>query len=101
MADETNNYAHRKIREFMAGRDHVQQMDHYSHRQHARLGQWKDLNPSDMKIFTAHLLIMSSVHKPALHNYWSTQTLSRTLFFGQYIHWQEQIPRNVVEFTCC
>ena len=85
MAEETNNYARRKIRELMAGRDHVQQMDHYSHRQHARLGQWKDLHPSDMKIFTAHLLIMSSVHKPALHNYWSTKTLSRTPFFGQYI----------------
>lgn len=85
MAEETNNYARRKIREIMAGRDHAQQMDHYSHRQHARLGHWKDLNPSDMKIFTAHLLIMSSVHKPALHNYWSTQTLSRTPFFGQYI----------------
>ena len=26
MADETNNYAHRKIRELMAGRDHLQQM---------------------------------------------------------------------------
>lgn len=85
MAEETNSYARRKIREIMAGRDHAQQMDHYSHRQHARLGHWKDLNPSDMKIFTAHLLIMSSVHKPALHNYWSTQTLSRTPFFGQYI----------------
>ena len=85
MAEETNNYARRKIRQLMAGRDHIEQMDHYSHRQHARLGQWKDLNPSDMKIFTAHLLIMSSVHKPALHNYWSTKTLSRTPFFGQYI----------------
>ena len=85
MADETNSYARIKIRKLMAGRDHAQQMDHYSHRQHARLGQWKDLNPSDMKLFTAHLLIMSSVHKPALHNYWSTNTLSRTPFFGQYI----------------
>ena len=85
MAEETNNYACRKIHEVMAGRDHVQQMDHYSHCQHARLGQWKDLNPSDMKIFTVHLLIMSSVHKPALHNYWSTKTLSHTPFFGQYI----------------
>ena len=28
---------------------------------------------------------MSSVHKTALHNYWSTTTLSRTPFFGQYI----------------
>ena len=28
---------------------------------------------------------MSSVHKTALYNYWSTKTLSRTPFFGQYI----------------
>ena len=50
MAEETNNYAHRKIHKVMEGRDHVQQMDHYSHRQHARLGMWKDLNASDVKI---------------------------------------------------
>ena len=85
MAEETNNYACQKIREIMQGRDHFQQMDHHSHHQHARLGTWKDVNSWDMKIFTAHLLVMSSIHKPALHNYWSTKTLSHTPFFGQYI----------------
>ena len=85
MAEETNNYACQKIREIMQEHDHFQQTDHHSHRQHARLGTWKDVNSWDMKIFTAHLLVMSSIHKPALHNYWSTKTLSRTPFFGQYI----------------
>ena len=28
---------------------------------------------------------MSSVRKPALHNYWSTTSFSRTPFFGQYL----------------
>ena len=64
----------------MQGRDHFQQIDHYSHRQHARLGTSRDINASDIKIFIAHLLVMSSVHKTALHNYWSTTTLSHTLF---------------------
>ena len=85
MAEETNKYARQKIRQIMQGRDHFQQIDHYTHRKHARLGTWKDINASDIKIFIAHLLVMSSVHKKALHNYWSTQTLSRTPFFGQYI----------------
>ena len=85
MAEETNNYARQKIRHIMQGRDHFQQMDHYTHCKHARLGTWKDINASDIKIFIAHLLVMSSVHKTAVHNYWSTQTLSRTPFFGQYI----------------
>ena len=85
MAEETNNYARKKIREIMQGRDHFQQIDHHSHRQHARLGTWRDINASNIKIFIAHLLVMSSVHKTALHNYWSTTTLSHTPFFGQYI----------------
>ena len=40
---------------------------------------------------------MSSVHKTALHNYWSTTTLSHTPFFGQYI-WRnkfQDIFRNL------
>ena len=82
MAEETNNYACQKIRQIMQGRDHFQQIDHYTYRQHARLGTWRDINASDIKIFIAHLLVMSSVHKTALHNYWSTKTLSRTPFLA-------------------
>ena len=85
LAEETNNYARQKIRKVMENRDPFQQMDHYSYKQHARLGTWKDLNSSDIKIFISHLLVMSSVRKPALHNYWSTTSFSRTPFFGQYL----------------
>ena len=52
----------------MQGRDHFQQIDHHSHRQHACLRTWRDINASDIKIFIAHLLVMSSVNKTALHN---------------------------------
>ena len=85
MAKERNNYARKKIHEIMQGRDHFQQIDHHSHRQYTRLGTWRSINVSDINIFIAHLLVMSSVHKTALHNYWPTKTLSRTQFFGQYI----------------
>ena len=37
MAEETNNYARKKIPEIMEGRDHFEQIDHHSHRQHTRL----------------------------------------------------------------
>ena len=85
MAEETNNYARQQIMRIMGGRDQIQQIKHYSHKRHARLGTWRDVNESDIKIFMAHILIMSSVRKPALHNYWSTKTLSRTPFFGMYL----------------
>ena len=85
MAEETNNYAHQQITKIMGRRDQIQQIEHYSHKRHARLGTWRDVNESDIKIFIAHILIMSSVRKPALHNYWSTKTLSRTPFFRMYL----------------
>ena len=85
MSEETNNYARQQIKRIMGSRDHIQQIEHYSHKRHARLGTWRDVNESDIKIFIAHILIMSSVRKPVLHNYWSTKTLSRTPFFGMYL----------------
>ena len=63
IADATNDYAHGKIRSVLGERDPFQQIEHYSHRRHARLGSWKDMNASDIKIFIAHLLVMSSVRK--------------------------------------
>ena len=85
MAQETNFYAHDKIRKVLQERDHFEQMDHHVHRQHAPLGTWKDLNESDIKIFITNLLIMSSIKKSALHNYWSTNSLTGTPFFGTYL----------------
>ena len=85
IAEETNRYARQQITRIMDGRDQIEQIEHHSHRKHARLGTWRDVNEEDIKIFIAHILVMSSVKKPALHNYWSTQKLSRTPFFCTYI----------------
>ena len=85
MAEETNNYTQKKICKIMQGRDHFQQIDNHSHRQHTRLRTWRDINASDIKIFIAHLLVMSSVHKTALHNYWSNYNFIPHTIFGQYI----------------
>ena len=75
IADATNDYAHKKIRSLLEDRDAFQQLEHHSHRRHARLSTWKDMNAADIKIFIAHLCIMCLVKKPALHNYWSTTSL--------------------------
>ena len=49
MAQETNVYDHDKISQDLQGRDQFDQMDHYTHRQYARLGTWNDLNESGIK----------------------------------------------------
>ena len=61
LTEETNKYARQQIMKVMGNRDPFQHMDHYSYQKHARLGTWKDLNSSDIKIFIAHLLVMSSI----------------------------------------
>ena len=61
ITEERNNYARQQIMKAMENRDPFQHMDYYSYKQHARLGTWKDLNSSDIKIFIAHLLVMSSI----------------------------------------
>ena len=48
MAEETNNYAHQQMRKIMGGRNQTQQIEHYSHTRHARLGTWRDVNESDI-----------------------------------------------------
>ena len=48
MAEETNNYARQQIMRIMGGRDQIQQIKHYSHKRHARLGMWRDVNESDI-----------------------------------------------------
>ena len=85
IADVTNEYAQGKIRSILGKRDHFQQIEHHSHRRHARLSSWKDMNASEIKLFIAYLLVMSSIKKPALHSHWSTTSLSRTPFIGQYL----------------
>ena len=81
IAEQTNNYADQQISRIMGDRYEIEQVEHYSHKRHARLGTWRDVNEADIRIFIAHPLIISSVRKSALHNYWSTNTLSRTPFF--------------------
>ena len=81
LPDATNYYAHKKIRSVLEDKDAFQQLEHHSHRRHTRLSTWKDVNAADIKIFIAHLLVMCLVKKPALHNYWSIASLSRTPFY--------------------
>ena len=69
MAQETNSYAHDKIRKVLQGRDHFVQMDHHTHRQHAWLGTWKYLNESDIK----------KIYRPSPHHVFNKEVCSAQL----------------------
>ena len=88
MADKTNNYACKKIHEILQERDHFQQIDHHSYRQHARLGTWRDVNSSDIKIFIAHLLVMSSSSQNSSPQLLVNQNIIQYTIFWP-IYWEE------------
>ena len=85
IADQTNVYARNRIFSIMHGRDLIQQLDDPTNKKHNHLDSWKDLNAANIKLFMAHIIVMSLVHKSAVHGYWSKNTLSHTPFFGKYL----------------
>ena len=85
IADEINKYARNRIAHIANSRDPIEQMDDPSNRRYNRLYKWKDVNVSDIKLFMAHVIVMSLVQKSAVHSYWSRATLSHTPFFGKYL----------------
>ena len=52
---------------------------------HSGLRRWSDLNASVIKMFAAHLIVMGLVKKPAMAKCWSTNSLTRTPFFGKIL----------------
>ena len=80
--DQTNAYARNRISSIMHGRDLIQQLDDPTNKKHNRLHSCKDLNAADIKLFMTNVIVMSLVHKCAVHGYWSKNTLSHMPFLG-------------------
>ena len=68
MADQTNAYARNRISSITQGRDLIQQLDDPTNKKHNCLHSWKDLNVADIKLFMAHVIVMSLVCK-SVHGY--------------------------------
>ena len=69
IADQTNCYARNRISSITWGRDLIQQPDDPTNKKHNHLHSWKDLNAADIKLFMAHVIVMSLVCKSAVHGY--------------------------------
>ena len=78
IADHTNTNARNRISSIMHGRYPKQQLGDPTNKKHNRLHSCKDINATDIKLFMAHVIVMSLVQKSAVHGYWSKKTLSHT-----------------------
>ena len=56
IADNTNQYAHKK--QLTLGADALQQMENPHYKPRMCLNDWKDVSSNDMKLFVSYLLIM-------------------------------------------
>ena len=61
IADQTNAYARNRISPIMCGRDLIQQLHDPTNKKHNLLHSWKDVNSANIKIFMAHVIVMSLV----------------------------------------
>ena len=61
IADQTNAYARNKISSITCGRDLIQQLNDPTNKKHNHIHSWKDLNAADIKLFMAHVIVMSLV----------------------------------------
>ena len=61
IADQTNAYARNKISSITCGRDLIQQLNDPTNKKHNHIHSWKDLNAADIKLFMAHIIVMSLV----------------------------------------
>ena len=52
---------------------------------HSQPRRWSNINESDIKIFVAHLIVMGLVKKPYMAKYCSTNSETRTAFFGKIL----------------
>ena len=80
IVNETNEYALRK--QEVLGPDAVTRMDHPDYKRFSRLHLWKPVTVEDIRVFTAHLILLGLIRKPELSDYWSKKELTRTPFFG-------------------
>ena len=54
-------------------------------RRHSRQQRWKEINECDLKVFVAHLLVMSVVKRSNFSKYWTNKDITRMPFFGKYM----------------
>ena len=52
---------------------------------HSRLREWKDIGQDEMRVFLALIIATGLIQKADVDDYWSTDTVAETPFFGRHM----------------
>ena len=85
---ETNRYAEQQIDAMIAdGRM----------KRHSRAKKWKDVEEDELKQFLALMFLTGVIKKPEIQQYWSTDAIMATPFFGKVIVLRRYGPSSILQ----
>ena len=86
--ENTNKYVHTKLKQAKDNgeKDPIELLDEgVDQNPCARLNNWEDTSPDEMKVFVAHHIVMGILKKNSLEQYWSRDSILNSLFFGHFM----------------
>ena len=99
LSENTNKYVHAKLRQAKdkGDKDPFELLSEGADQNPcARLNNWEDTSPDEMKVFVAHLIVMGILKKNSLEQYWSRDSILNTPFFWS-LHVQKLFSKHLVE----
>ena len=88
LSENTNKYIHAKLRQAKekGNKDPIELLSEgVDQNPCARLNNWEDTGPDEMKVFVAHLIVMGILKKNSLEQYWSRDSILNMPFFGHFM----------------
>ena len=53
--------------------------------ENVRLSNWRNTSPDEIKVVITHIIVFGLLKKASIEQYWSTDVVLNTLFFGRYM----------------
>ena len=85
LSENTNKYVHAKLRQakYNGDKDPIELVsENVDQNPCARLNNWEDTSPDEMKVFVADLIVMGILKKNSLEQYWSRDSILNKPFLA-------------------
>ena len=85
ISENTNSYVEKKLASGNQG-DLIERLAKgLDTNENVRLSDWRNTNPDEIKVVIAHIIVFGLLKKASIEQYWSTDVVLNTLFFGRYM----------------
>ena len=85
ISENTNSYVQEKLASGNQG-DLIERLaEGLDTNENVRLSDWRNTTPDEIKVVVAHLIVFGLLKKASIEQYWSTDVVLNTPFFGRYM----------------